>query len=58
MKKYEVELSARTYRVYTVEAKNKREAEEKAFDDLFDDYDVSASWKENAKVTDIEIIKD
>ena len=48
MKKYEVEFASKTYREYAVEAKNKKEAEEKAFDALDNDDEVSSAWKENA----------
>ena len=51
MKKYEVELTSKTYRDYTVEAKNKIEARVKAFDALDEDDEVSRAWKENAVVS-------
>jgi hypothetical protein len=50
MKTYEVEFKATTYRQIVVDAKNCDEAEEKAWEELQLDTEVSASWVESAEV--------
>jgi len=53
MKTYEVEFKSTTYRQYTVEAPNKKFAEEKAIEELQMDSEVSRAWVENAEVDSI-----
>ena len=47
---YEVEFTSTTSRHYCVDAKNKTEAEEKAWEELGMDTEVSGAWVENSKV--------
>jgi len=56
VKKYEVEFASTTYREYTVEARNKEEAKEKAFHVLNNDDEVSRAWKENAVASDVDVL--
>ena len=49
-KTYEVEFTSTTSRQYCVDAKNKAEAEEKAWEELEHDTEVSSAWVENSKV--------
>jgi len=56
IKTYEVEFASKTYREYTVEAKNKQEAEEMASNALDGDDEASAAWKENAEVSNIKYV--
>jgi thiamine biosynthesis lipoprotein ApbE len=49
-KTYEVEFTSTTHRQYCVDAKNKTEAEEKAWEELEMDTEVSSAWVENSKV--------
>ena len=50
---YEVEFKSTTWRVVRVEAKSEEEAEEKAWQNLWDDYDISKAWEDNAEVSTI-----
>ena len=50
MKTYEVEFKSTTSRQYCVDAKNKAEAEEKAWEELEHDTEVPTAWVENSKV--------
>jgi len=50
MNQYEVEFKSTTYRTYTVDAWNRKFAEEKAVEELQMDTDVSRAWVENAEV--------
>ena len=52
-RKYDVEFRSTTWRVVQVEAKSKEEAEEKAWQNLWDDYDISKAWEDNAEVSTI-----
>ena len=54
MKTYEVEFKSTTYRQFVVDAKNRAEAEEKAWEELELDTEVPAVWIENAKVDSIK----
>jgi len=49
-KTYEVEFTSTTSRQYCVDAKNETEAEEKAWEELEHDTEVTAAWVENSKV--------
>tara|TARA_B110001454_G_scaffold204584_1_gene213450 strand:- start:261 stop:476 length:216 start_codon:yes stop_codon:yes gene_type:complete len=53
MKTYEVEFKATTYRQVVVDAKNRDEAEEKAWEELQLDTEASASWVESAEVSQV-----
>ena len=50
MKTYEVEFKSTTSRQYCVDAKNKAEAEEKAWEELQHDTEITAAWVESAEV--------
>ena len=54
-KEYEVEFRSTTWRVVRLEAKSEEEAEEKAWQNLWDDYDISKAWEENAEVSRISL---
>ena len=49
-KQYEVEFKSTTYRQFVVDAKNKAEAEEKAWEELELDTEIPSAWVEDAKV--------
>jgi len=55
MKEFEVELSATTYRTFTVTAESAEQAEEMAWDELFEDEEISEAWKDNAYITSVEL---
>ena len=50
MKTYEIEFKATTYRQVVVDAKNRDEAEEKAWEELQHDTEITAAWVESAEV--------
>lgn len=47
---YEIEMSATTYRTFTVTANNVDEAEELAFHALDNDPEISGTWKDEARI--------
>ena len=47
---YEIEMSATTYRTFTVTANNVEEAEELAFHALDNDPEISGTWKDEARI--------
>lgn len=49
-KQYEVEFKSTTYRQIVVDAKNKAEAEEKAWEELELDTEIPSVWVESAEV--------
>jgi hypothetical protein len=49
-KQYEVEFKSTTYRQFVVDAKNRAEAEEKAWEELELDTEIPSAWVEDAKV--------
>jgi len=49
-KKYEVEFESKTYRQIVVTAKTRAEAEEKAWEELEEDTEVSSAWLDGAEV--------
>tara|TARA_B110000093_G_C12675061_1_gene287820 strand:- start:144 stop:512 length:369 start_codon:yes stop_codon:yes gene_type:complete len=48
--KYAITFESKTYRTYTVVAKDLATAEDMAQDELNDDLEVSRAWKENAQI--------
>jgi hypothetical protein len=52
-KTYEVEFTSTTSRQYCVDAKSKTEAEEKAWEELEHDTEVTAAWVENSNLTNV-----
>jgi|DEB0MinimDraft_4_1074332.scaffolds.fasta_scaffold38024_4 hypothetical protein len=51
MKKiYEVEIASTTYRTFEVEADSPEKAQDIAFDEMYEDYEISKAWKQNAEV--------
>lgn len=54
---YDVEFVATTYRTYEVEASSQEEAEEIAFAQLDEDWEVSQAWKRDAEVSHVEELK-
>lgn len=51
---YDVEFKATTYRTYEVEASSQKEAEEIAFAQLDEDWEVSYAWKQDAEVSHVD----
>jgi len=49
-KTYEVEMSSTTYRTFEVEADSPEDAQNIAFAQLDEDYEISKAWKQNAEV--------
>ena len=49
-KTYEVEMSSTTYRTFEVEAESPEDAQNIAFAQLDEDYEISKAWKQNAEV--------
>lgn len=49
-KKYEVAFESKTYRQIVVTAKTRAEAEEKAWEELEEDTEVSSAWLDGAEV--------
>ena len=47
---YEIEMSATTYRTFTVTANSVEEAEELAFNQLDNDQEISGTWKDEARI--------
>ena len=47
---YEIEMSATTYRTFTVTANSVDEAEELAFHALDNDQEISGTWKDEARI--------
>lgn len=54
-KTYEVEFESITWRTISVEAKSEKEAEEKAWESVGVDWDISKAWRENAEISNIEL---
>ena len=50
---YDVEFRSTTWRVVQVEAKSQEEAEEKAWESVVDDWDISKAWRQNAEVSSL-----
>ena len=50
MKRYKIEFESKTYRQIVVTAKTRAEAEEKAWDELEEDVEVSSAWLDGAEV--------
>jgi len=57
-KTYEIELMATTYRTYEVEAESPEQAQDIAFSELDEDHMISTAWKEEAKLSYCEEIKE
>jgi len=55
MKEFEVKLCATTYRTFYVTAESAEQAEEMAWDELFEDEEISEAWKDNAYITSVEL---
>jgi hypothetical protein len=53
-KTYEVEIASTTYRTFQVEADSPEKAQDIAFDEMYEDYEISKTWKQNAEVSFIE----
>ena len=49
-KTYEVEMASTTYRTFEVEADSPEDAQNIAFAQLDEDYEISKAWKQNAEV--------
>ena len=56
MKTFEIEMSATTYRTFTIKAESLEDAEELAFYALDNDKEVSNAWKDNAKIESSELL--
>jgi hypothetical protein len=54
---YEIEMSATTYRTFTVAANTVDEAEELAFNQLDNDPEISGTWKDEARIVNRTKIK-
>ena len=54
MKEFEIELSAKTYRTFTITAESAEQAEELAWDALDNDEEISGAWKDSAKLESVE----
>jgi len=54
MKEFEVEISATTYRTFTITAESAEQAEEMAWNALDEDEEISGAWKDNAKLESVE----
>ena len=54
MKEFEIELSATTYRTFTITAESAEQAEELAWDALDEDEEISGAWKDSAKLESVE----
>ena len=55
MKTFEIEMSATTYRTFTIKAESLEDAEELAFYALDNDEEVNSAWKDNAKIESSEL---
>ena len=49
-KTYEVEIASTTYRTYYIDAESPKEAQNRAFEELDADWEISKAWKQNAEV--------
>ena len=56
MKEFEVEMSATTYRTFTITAESLEEAEELAFEALDNDEEISGAWKDEARIVETKEI--
>ena len=56
MKEFEIEMSATTYRTFTVTAESLEEAEELAFYALDNDEEISDAWKDEARIVETKEI--
>ena len=54
MKEFEIEMSATTYRTFTITAESLEQAEELAWDALDEDEEISGAWKDSAKLESVE----
>lgn len=53
---YEIEMSATTYRTFTVTANSVEEAEELAFHALDNDPEISGTWKDEARIVNRTVL--
>ena len=49
-KTYEIEIGSTTYRTYYIDAESPKEAQNRAFEELDADWEISKAWKQNAEV--------
>lgn len=54
MKTYEIEIASTTYRTYYIDAESQDEAEERVFQEIDADWEISKAWRQNAEITHIE----
>jgi len=54
MKTYEVEIASTTYRTFEVKAESSEDAQDIAFDEMYEDCEISKAWKQNAEITHVE----
>ena len=54
MKTFEIEIESRTCRTYFIDAESKGEAEERVFEEVDADWEISKAWKQNAEITYIK----
>jgi hypothetical protein len=54
MKRYEIEIASTTYRTYYIDAESQDEAEERVFQEIDADWEISKAWRQNAEITHIE----
>ena len=54
IKTYEIEISAVTSRTYYIDAESQEEAEERAFQEVDADWEISKAWRQNAEITYVE----
>ena len=54
MKTYEIEIASTTYRTYFIDAESQDEAEERVFEEMDADWEISKAWRQNAEITYVE----
>ena len=51
IKTYEIEIASTTYRTYYIDAESQEEAEERAFQEVDADWEISKAWRQNAEIS-------
>jgi len=57
-KKFEVEIIGSTCRMYYITAESAEKAEDIAFSEMEEDWEISSAWKQNSELSYIEEVEE
>ena len=57
MKTYEIEIMGTTYRTWFIDAESADEAHTIAFREMYADWEISQTWKDNSEISFIEEVE-